>query len=382
MSTDLETRYRYGAQYITSFSELKTQIINKTLIPHQVEVQPSSNKKICWLECPYCYGLSAENTPERLSKERAIQVMEEIADGGVKKIIFAGYATDPLNCTYIDDLVEVVIRREQTFGFNTKAINVSERLTELLATPTAAEKNYISVSVDAGSDEIYNLVHAVKKSNATLYTRVVGNVRRIAEARNRSGAWFDISATYLINTHNNDEQEIINFITQFRDIGCNIIRFTFPQVPRGIKTDPGVIPTIQEGEIYADKLRPILEKYNTDQCRVFLVDADTEHDIFQKPRTVPCFARFIYPTVGFDGWLYHCSQSSSPNFRGMALGNLADKGFWDLFYDYDASNLSQYFKTCSARMSSLGCRCDRKEHIANASVIDSGVFTEILKFEP
>ena len=86
---------------------------------------------------------------------------------------------------------------------------------------------------------------------------------------------------------------------------------------------------------------------------------------------MPCFARFVYPTVGFDGWLYHCSQSSAPNFRLMALGDLNKYNFWDLFYNYDISRMDEYFDQCGANMKKTGCRCDRKMHILNQNAINS-----------
>ena len=104
----------------------------------------------------------------------------------------------------------------------------------------------------------------------------------------------------------------------------------------------------------------------------------TEHDIFFKPRTKPCFARWIYPTVGYDGWLYHCSQSGSPNFRPMALGDLNKAGFWDLFYDYDTQNFDKYMTSCGQKMDETSCRCDRKMHVTNQSVINSNVFIKDL----
>ena len=87
---------------------------------------PPRGKKICWLECPYCYGLSADNNGERLSKERGLEILKEILDGGVKKIIFAGYATDPLNCSYIGELLDLTISNKAIFGFNTKALKISD----------------------------------------------------------------------------------------------------------------------------------------------------------------------------------------------------------------------------------------------------------------
>jgi len=52
-------KYKFSADYIENYKDFKDQIINKTVVPYQVEFQPppASKKKICWLECPYCYGL-------------------------------------------------------------------------------------------------------------------------------------------------------------------------------------------------------------------------------------------------------------------------------------------------------------------------------------
>ena len=108
---NLEDRYQFNANYITNYTQFKTQVLNKTIIPYQVEFQPPprSTKKICWLECPYCYGLSADDNGDRMPKSRAIDIMRQIATGGVKKVIFAGYATDPLYSPYLEDLLEIAI---------------------------------------------------------------------------------------------------------------------------------------------------------------------------------------------------------------------------------------------------------------------------------
>ncbi|MCU1347490.1 MAG: Radical protein [Acidobacteria bacterium] len=375
---DLIKRYQYGAQYVTDYEQFRRQVMDKTVVPHQVEIQPPPpGKKICWLECPWCYGLSATDTGDRLPRDRAVEIMRQIAAGGVRKIVFAGYATDPLYCDYLEDLLSIAIDSGQVFGFNTKAIKASDRLLELLATPTIAAKSYLSVSVDAGSNEVFNDAHAVENTKTKLYDRIRSNVEKIAASRAKGGAWFDISATYLINSHNNSPSEVAAFIHDFKNAGANLLRFTFPQLPRDFVPAAGIIPSKKEVSTYTAQLKEAIEKENSDQCAVLLVDADSAHDIFRKPRTVPCFARFIYPTVGFDGWLYHCSQSSSPNFRSMALGNLLTHDFWDLYYSYDTNNIAEFFGGYAQKMATAGCRCDRKEHVVNTGVINSGVFPEL-----
>ena len=84
-----------------------------------------------------------------------------------------------------------------------------------------------------------------------------------------------------------------------------------------------------------------------------------------KRRSFPCFARFIYPTIGFDGFLANCSQSAAPHFRDMALGNLVTVDFWDAFYDYDTADLPGFLERQHQKMMRNDCRCDRKEHTVN-----------------
>ena len=109
---NLIKKYTFKNNYIGDLEKFKKNILNKSLVPSQVEFQaPPRGKKICWMECPYCYGLSATDNGDRLSKERGLEILDEIINGGVKKIIFAGYATDPLNCEYIDDLLEKTINK-------------------------------------------------------------------------------------------------------------------------------------------------------------------------------------------------------------------------------------------------------------------------------
>lgn len=358
-------KYSFGNSYFSSAESFKGEILTKKIIPYQVEFQPppKSTKKICWMECPYCYGLSAEDNGERLDKKRALEILKDLKKGGVKKIIFAGYATDPLNCDYIDDLLEQTINQEQVFGFNTKALKVSDKFVELLKQKKIAKESYISLSIDAGTNETYKKIHNIK-STANIYDKVLENVKKLGLARKKNFS-FDMSAAYLVNINSGFSKDYIKFIEDFSSAGCNLLRFTFPQPPKDIKTDYGIVPNEEEKKQYKKELKQIIEKYKSDDFDILLVDADDDLNVYNKARTLPCYARYIYPAIGFDGWLYNCSQSSSPNFRSSALGDLNTNNFWDLFYNYDNKNIQNYMTSCNLKISSSGCRCDRKEHVVN-----------------
>ena len=368
----LEDKYQFKTNYIENFNTFKKSILEKKIIPHQVEFQaPPRGKKICWLECPYCYGLSADDTKERLEKNRGIEILEQILNGGVKKIIFAGYATDPLNSSYIEDLLDLTISKKAIFGFNTKALRVSEKFLSILSEKKIIEGSYISLSIDAGSNETYNKIHNVEGSSK-LYDKVLQNVKNLGKIKNKNK--FDLSAAYLVNIHSANTHDYEKFINDFIEAGCNLLRFTFPQQPKDIKTEKGVVPSKEEVVFYKTELEKLKNKYDSENCSILVIDADYENNIYNKPRTVPCYARYVYPTVGFDGWLYNCSQSSAPNFRSSALGDLNKSDFWDLFYDYETKNFENFIFRCNDKINKSGCRCDRKEHVVNNSVIESKIF--------
>ena len=98
-------------------------------------------------------------------------------------------------------------------------------------------------------------------------------------------------------------------------------------------------------------------------------------EIENKSRTLPCFARWIFPSIGFDGYLGHCSEAAAPHFRSFALGNLNERNFWDVFYDYDPEKLPFTIRKAGVLMNKHDCRCDRKEHTVNK------IMQNITKFE-
>lgn len=366
---DLKGRYSYSTRYIQDIDEFLKSVIDKTIVPHQLEVQPGRLKgeKLCWLSCPYCYGGSSENTGERLSKDRMLEIVQQSANGpngGIPKVIFAGYATDPLNYENIDDLLEATIQNKQITGFHTKALKMSERFIDLMTSGSMADMSYFSVSVDAGSPQSYGRVHGAPL-NTGLYSKVLKNLTRLSDQRAKRGATFDLSATFLVTTENNTRFEIETFIQDFQGAGVDLLRFSFPQTPRGQNDTEGtIIPSRDDVLSMMEWLPELADKYNSDGSQVLVADYDDELEITEA-REIPCVARFVFPSIGFDGWLSHCSESAAPHFRDMALGNLQTDDFWDLFYNYDTEDFWNFMKKDYDKMCKNDCRCDRKEHSVN-----------------
>jgi MoaA/NifB/PqqE/SkfB family radical SAM enzyme len=239
--------------------------------------------------------------------------------------------------------------------------------------------SYFSVSIDAGTNETYNIVHGKKTIKAKIYDKVCNNIQRIAKARAISGAPLDISTTYLLNSWNNKAEEVLKAINDLRNAGSDLIRFTFPQVARGYqkKDKDENVPSHEEVLEYMERLTPIVKNEDSEDCRVLIMDLDSDYETYGVHRSLPCFARFIFPSIGFDGWLSHCSESAAPHFRELAIGNLNERDFWDLFYDYDVEDFRKMISRANKLMGKTGCKCDRKEHVVNSCLKKSGAFNDI-----
>ena len=366
---DLKQTYSYKSQYVDSPEDLLEKIINKTIIPHQIEVQPGpKSNALCWLKCPYCYGGSSKMSGETLDDTRYIEVLHEIATGGVSKFIFAGYATDPLNYKYIDELVKVPVTYNATIGFHTKAIKVSDSLVDMISTDEIDPKSYFSVSVDAGDSQTYNKVHGMNEFGPKIFDKVKQNIEKITNEIKKRKSRTVTSATYLLNSYNSELKQVSKFIHDFRNLGVDLIRFSFPQTPRGYKaklSEDANVPNRDEKSYIMEALFDHIKNEDSEKCRVLAIDYDEEMNIENVARTLPCFARWVFPSIGFDGYLGHCSEAATPHFREMTLGNLNENNFWDLYYNYDPTKLQETIRISGNQMSRLDCRCDRKEHQVN-----------------
>ena len=359
----------YKTKYFNTVDNLIKKIKNKTVVPYQLEVQPGRIKgnKICWMPCSYCYGGSSKNDGQRLDPDRYLEIIDQTnngPNGNINKIIYAGYATDPLNYEYIDDLIELSVKSEQIVGIHSKLIKISDRLIKILTSNKIAKTSYITVSVDAGDDRSYNNTHNLGE-NVKVYNRVIANIKNLVEASVNSKNKIDISANYLITKVNSSKDQIFNGVKNLIEAGVDSIRFSFPQLPRGKDNyKDTIIPNRKEVLKIYENIKPVIEEFKENKTKVLLIDYDKEKGI-NKSRTLPCFARFIYPAIAYDGHLSNCSQSAATHFNDMSLGNLQHKDFWEAFYDYDEKNIFEFMKKEFDKMNKNDCRCDRKEHTVN-----------------
>jgi len=375
MNNNLLNKISYNIKYIDSIDDFFTKVKFKKVVPYQLELQPGRIKgdKICWLTCSYCYGGSSKNTSEKLSHERYLDLLEQTANGpngGINKVIFAGYATDPLNYEHIDGLVEKSLDLNQIIGVHSKLIKISNKMLNML-TSRKNKDDYITVSLDAGDSLTYNKAHNLNPK-VKIFDKVLNNIDELVKLKKQKKSLIDISVNYLITNENSNLETIESCISKLTKIGVDSIRFTFPQSPRGQdhKENP-FAPLSKNKDLIISTVSKKIENPKNDHntTRLTIFDYDKQINI-NEPRTLPCFARFVFPAISYDGYLSNCSQSGAVHFRNMSLGNLSKTNFWDAYYDYDVDNFETYMNNQFTKMKKNDCRCDRKQHTFNKQFLN------------
>lgn len=339
--------YSYGEPILERFPDLKERIKLDRVIPHQVEIHPPpKGENLCWLRCKHCYTQTDIDERERISSNRLVEIIEEISKGSSRttekpeKLIISGFRTDPLNSSTIDAVLETSKKGGFVTGVHTKGLVLSDALIDAL-TDDGLEEDYISFSVDAGNSQTYNLVHGVKNPRAKLYERVRENVSRLTERIRSSGSNLKIRVTYLL-TRENCDQQVLDFIKHFNDLGVHTIRFSAP-----------ILPTM--GEQRRDDDFPKISIYDLRVFEERFYGLKTEGDnlVYLKfehnpHRVQPCWSRWLLPTIGYDGYLYPCCLVASKEFESLRIADLKEVGFWE-----------GYYKRASLDFSVAKCQCDR-----------------------
>lgn len=258
--------------------------------------------------------------------------------------------TDPLNSGAVDAVVAAVKDAGLELGIHTKGLKLPPALIDgLVAGNTCAD--YVSFSIDAGTSPTYNLVHGLDGHRTSLYETVKRNVRHLVTARNAAGSLLKVRATSLITGQNATLDEVTRCMDDFVALGIDSLRFSVPIVARMAERDErGRFPQVAPADLAAIE-REIAARNAHDHRIVFQrFDANTR-------RTLPCYTRWLMPTIGYDGYLYPCCLVATAEFASLRIGDLKAADFW-----------STYHSERSLPYAHANCQCERKAEGINRSV--------------
>lgn len=313
-----------------------------TVAPKQAQVILSA---LCNQDCSFCAyrmtGYSSNemfvgdspvaryghNNPKRwMPTERALDLMDELAEAGVLAVQFTG-GGEPL----VHPDHELIFQRAEERGLKRALVTNGVSMSDSLI-PALARFAWVRVSVDAGTPETYA---KIRNTPAGHFNKVWGNIARLgAEIRQRADTESSdppcvLGVGFVVTPDN--YREIALGARLAKEHGAAYIRFSAVFSPEGPKPyEP----------IYADIKRAIHEAGIELDCPTFKVHdlfGDRLDDLEDGPPDYPtCYYQEYNTYVGDDQNVYRCCVLAY-NKRGL-LGSIKDKTFGEFWMAHETGD--------------------------------------------
>lgn len=285
--------------------------------PITVEFHPASS---CPHECPYC----AFSIPRRSGSQREnfdIRLLNGLIEDlkllDVRGITISG-GGEPLSHPLIGEIINSFVKEFDTGvvtnGYGLSDDNDSDRKKELRA--AILECVWCRVSVDAGSQEIYRLMHGDKPH--INFDDIVHKIELLASDKIKTGSNTTLGISFLLTPYNSFD--LIPAIAIFREIkGLDYF------LVKPVVIDPS--ERINAGMVFWDErifeLLGSLKDYETESFKVISLSYKFADMLLESKSGLPfqqCYGHPFYPTIAADGSVLVCCHMLNNLLDGKDTG--------------------------------------------------------------
>lgn len=161
--------------------------------PLYMEISPVG---ICNHRCIFCAYDFIGYPNRRLERERTLDLIDELADCGLKSILFAGEGEPLIH----PDIAAFILRAKQC-GIDVGLFSNGQLLKEPLAEEILPALTFLRLSFNGGSRENYAKVHSVAPE---VFDAVVANLKSAMRIKRQAGLQVDIGAQFVLIPENLD----------------------------------------------------------------------------------------------------------------------------------------------------------------------------------
>lgn len=303
--------------------------------PITVEFHPTN---ICNHRCPACtFGIPTIDEKKRSTFD--INLMDklilDLKKLDVKGIDISG-GGEPLCHNKIDEII-VSFAKKFKVGLVTNGYGLDDeensKMKKKLRENILTYCTWCRISVDAGSQEIYSLMHG--NLGHIRFDDIIKKIQLIAKDKVDMKSETTLGISFLLTPNN--FLDLIKSIYIFREIkGIDYFQV------KPIVIDPS--ERIASGKIFWDKglfeLLTVIKKYETEEFKIFTLPY--KFSIMLESNSLPfnkCWGHPFYPTISADGRIYVCchmlnnflKKNNNIGFYGKIDEN---KGFLDIWNEH------------------------------------------------
>ena len=319
---------------------VKEWLDGKDIYPIYMEVSPAG---ACNHRCRFCAVDFMEYQNRKLDTLIFKDRLTELGALGLKSVMFAGEGEPLLH----PDMAAIATHTKKSgidVSFTTNAVLLKEDIVDEILSST----EWIKVSINAGTPEVYSSVHQTKPDD---FNKVISNMKRAALSRDKNGYKCALGMQLLLLPENADTVETLAM--QAADIGIDyLVVKPYSQHPLSETNEYSTIK--YDDYLY---LAEKLEKYNSNDFNViFRLNAMTKWNTMEKPYSC-CLALPFWSYIDAGGNVWGCSMFlENDKFH---YGNIYDKSFEEIWKGGKRKESLRYVaEELDASCCRVNCRMD------------------------
>ncbi len=285
--------------------------INPVICPIYMEISPISS---CNHRCIFC-GVDFARRNKILNVSSYVKFIKFLSREGLKSVMIAGEG-EPL----LHKRIEEIIFETRRAGIDVALVTNGSLAIEEKMKPILPSLTWIRFSLDAGSENIYSLVHNVDKKE---FFKVIKNIDNCCKIKEDLHLNITIGVQYLVVDENyNDIENAINLLSSLKIDYFVLKPFSLhPQMKNKLSV-----------EYSLKKLECIEEIINKSKCDfpiIFRKESFKKYILMEKDYN-HCYALSFWGHLTAEGDFYTCSIFIGDN-RFMC-GNINEKAPYDIIY--------------------------------------------------
>jgi MoaA/NifB/PqqE/SkfB family radical SAM enzyme len=297
----------------------------------------------CNHDCPFCtFRESVHASPNRhaMFPDNLIdQTVEDLKEIGSKAVVYSG-GGEPLLYPKVHEVMKKVADAGIHQGLVTNGANIEK---SNVAEAIMQNVEWVRISVDAGSQEVYEKTHGVGRD----FTRIVENIRQLV--KKRKGTRPTIGVSFLLTMFN--FTDLLPSARLFRDVGVDYFQVKPIVISAEERLASGNIfwRTGIFDQLVALPAQAKKPHYNVYTLGFKFVDMMTAVDRKQFSK---CFGHPFYPVITATGAVFVCCLMIGK--PGLCYGTLGeDMRFKKLWYSIQRSEIG---KSVNVRDCPVNCK--------------------------
>lgn len=301
------------------------QDVDTILPPIHIRIKPTN---VCNHNCWYC-AYKADNLQlgkdmgrrDFISKEKILEITEDIIDMGVKAVTFSG-GGEPFCYPFILDTIKKLAQNSVQFAALTNGALLRGEIAEIFA----QHGTWLRVSIDGWDGPSYAEYRGVSEKE---FTKVIKNMENF---KNLGGDCY-LGVSFIVDQKN--AHHIYEFIKLTKDIGVDSVK-----ISPCIVSNDGIENNRFHEAIFEQvkaEVQRIIDDFADEKFEVF----DAYHELddkFDKSYTW-CPYLQILPVIGADLNIYPC-QDKAYNLDEGLIGSIKVQRFKDFWF----SHKDKFFK--------------------------------------